>query len=172
MHLFFCQFHEKSNSEKKIREINSHWHDFINVLVIRTSYSEKWKIYFHQFLLWKSRKFTLTGSFFREINYLLITLVKPILSRNFCQRGMRAGVNFYNFHNNVQNENSRRSVLFQKISCNHHLQITKLISRKIMFIRGDNKNLTMVGCVNKSASHWISNFFFSTANVFVSLKLR
>ena len=47
--------------------------------------SEKeWKIYSH-------RKF-----FFRQINYLVISLVKPSLWRNFCQKCVR--VNFRNFH--------------------------------------------------------------------------
>ena len=46
--------------------------------------------------LWKNDKFTLTEIFFRQINYLVILLVKPLLSRNFCQKRVR--VNFRNFH--------------------------------------------------------------------------
>ena len=44
---------------------------------------EKWKLYSH----WKK---------FRQINYLVILLVKPLLSRNFYQKRVR--VNFRNFH--------------------------------------------------------------------------
>ena len=43
--------------------------------------------------VWKN---SLTEIFFRQINYLVISLVKPLLSRNFCRKCMR--VNFRNFH--------------------------------------------------------------------------
>ena len=33
---------------------------------------------------------------FRQIDYLVISLVKPLISRNFCQKSLR--VNFRNFH--------------------------------------------------------------------------
>ena len=46
--------------------------------------------------LWKLQKFTLTEKKFRQINYLVISLVKTLLSRNFCQKRVR--VNFRNFH--------------------------------------------------------------------------
>ena len=46
--------------------------------------------------VWKNEKFTLTEKFFRQINYLVISLVKQLLSRNFCQKCVR--VNFRNFH--------------------------------------------------------------------------
>ena len=46
--------------------------------------------------LWKFRKFTLTEKIFREITYLVISLVKLLLSRNFCQKRVR--VNCRNFH--------------------------------------------------------------------------
>ena len=36
--------------------------------------------------VWKLRKFTLTEYFFRQITYLVISLVKVLLSRNFCQK--------------------------------------------------------------------------------------
>ena len=39
---------------------------------------------------------SLSPIFFREINYLVIYLVNALLSRNFCQKGVR--VNFRNFH--------------------------------------------------------------------------
>ena len=44
---------------------------------------EKWKIYSHR-------------NFFRQINYKVISLVKPLLWQNFCQKCVR--VNFRNFH--------------------------------------------------------------------------
>ena len=46
--------------------------------------------------VWKNEKFSLTKIFFREINYLVILLVKTSFSRNFCQKSMR--LNFRNFH--------------------------------------------------------------------------
>ena len=49
-----------------------------------------------QFTVWKNEKFTLTQNFFRQINYLVILLVKSLFSRNFCQKRVR--VNFRNFH--------------------------------------------------------------------------
>ena len=49
-----------------------------------------------QCTLWKLRKFTLTEKIFRQITYLLISLVKLLLSRNFCQK--YAGVNSRSFH--------------------------------------------------------------------------
>ena len=44
----------------------------------------------------ENERFTLTEKIFRQINYLVILLVKPLLSRNFCQKRVR--VNFRNFH--------------------------------------------------------------------------
>ena len=46
--------------------------------------------------MWKNEKFTLTEKIIRQINYLVISLVKPLLSRKFCQKCVR--VNFRNFH--------------------------------------------------------------------------
>ena len=36
--------------------------------------------------LWKLRKFTLTEKLSRQITYLVISLLKLLLSRNFCQK--------------------------------------------------------------------------------------
>ena len=44
--------------------------------------------------VWKNDKFTLTENRFRQIIYLVIFLVKPLLSRNFCQKR----VIFHNYH--------------------------------------------------------------------------
>ena len=55
---------------------------------------EKWKNYSH-----------LTQKIFRQINSLIISLVKSLLSRNFCQID-KVRVNFRNFHT-VCNEEKR-----------------------------------------------------------------
>ena len=39
----------------------------------------------HHIALWKNEKFSLTEKIFRQINFLVICLVKTLLSRNFCQ---------------------------------------------------------------------------------------
>ena len=44
----------------------------------------------------KIEKLTLTEKKIREINYLVISLVKPLFSRNFCQESVK--VNFRNFY--------------------------------------------------------------------------
>ena len=46
--------------------------------------------------VWKNEKFSLTEKRFRETSYLVIPLVKTLLSRNFCQKRVRA--DFCNFH--------------------------------------------------------------------------
>ena len=46
--------------------------------------------------VWINEKFTLILKRFRQIIYLVISLVKPLFSRNFFQKSMR--VNFRNFH--------------------------------------------------------------------------
>ena len=48
------------------------------------------------FTVWKNRKFSLTDKNFRQINYLVISLVKPLLLRNFCEKIVREY--FCNFH--------------------------------------------------------------------------
>ena len=44
----------------------------------------------------KNEKFGLTKKIFRQINSLVICLVKPLLSRNFCRKSVR--LKFHNFH--------------------------------------------------------------------------
>ena len=46
--------------------------------------------------MWKIEKFTVTQKKFRQINSLVFSLVKTLLSRNFCQKSVT--VNFRNFH--------------------------------------------------------------------------
>ena len=76
--LWFIDFTEflRNNSDMTVKLCNFH---------IVAQYSvEKWEILSH----W---------NFFRQINYSVISLVKPLLSRNFCEKSVRE--NFYNFHN-------------------------------------------------------------------------
>ena len=40
-------------------------------------------------LVWKNEKFSITKTFFRQSNSLVISLVKTLLSRNFCQKCVR-----------------------------------------------------------------------------------
>ena len=46
--------------------------------------------------VWKNEKFTVAPKKFRQIDSLVFSLVKTLLSRNFCQKS--ATVNFRNFH--------------------------------------------------------------------------
>ena len=46
--------------------------------------------------VWKNEKFSLTEKKFREINSLVFSLVKTLLSRKFCQKSVRES--FRNFH--------------------------------------------------------------------------
>ena len=61
--------------------------------------------------LWKLRKFNPTEKIFRQNTYLVISLVKLLLSRNFCQKC--AGVNSRNFHT-VCCENEKFSLTEEK----------------------------------------------------------
>ena len=53
------------------------------------------------FTVWKNEKFTLIEKIFRQIPYLVLSLVKTLLWRNFCQKSVR--VNFRNFHTVLHN---------------------------------------------------------------------
>ena len=46
--------------------------------------------------VWKNEKFGLTNKIFRQFSYLVISLVKTLLSRNFCQKCVR--LNRSSFH--------------------------------------------------------------------------
>ena len=58
-----------------------------------------WKIKPSHTTVWKNQKFSLTKNFFREINYLVTSLVKMMFSRNFCQKSEKE--NFRNFHSTL-----------------------------------------------------------------------
>ena len=49
---------------------------------IRPWMSQSWILFRIFCTLWKNQKFTLTEKIFRQINYLVISLVKALLSRN------------------------------------------------------------------------------------------
>ena len=46
--------------------------------------------------VWKNEKFTVAQKKFRQINSLVFSIVKTVLSRNFCHKSVR--VNFHNTH--------------------------------------------------------------------------
>ena len=90
---------KKFFTEKIFREINS----LVKPLISR-NFCQKLqcgnygKLLFHcgSSTVWKNEKFTLTKKISRQISYLVILLLKSIISRNFCQKRVR--VNFRNFH--------------------------------------------------------------------------
>ena len=51
--------------------------------------------FFHTVTVWKNEKISLTEKKFRQINYLVISLLKPLFSRNICEKRRE---NFCNFH--------------------------------------------------------------------------
>ena len=83
--LFWQKFRESNVFTKEIARVNLTKYFLVRHCVHST--------------VWKNEKFTLTQNFSRQINYLVILLVKPLLSRNFCQK--RVSFNFRNFHTTV-----------------------------------------------------------------------
>ena len=55
-----------------------------------------------QCTLWKLQKFNLTEKKFSQINYLGISLVKTLLSRNFCQKCVRLEYSIFNCGNYLE----------------------------------------------------------------------
>ena len=75
---------------KKIRESNVFTNKEVKYIIPIVDFTKKNLVrenfsFFHT-TLWKLRKFTLTEKIFRQITYLVISLVKLLLSRNFCQK--------------------------------------------------------------------------------------
>ena len=107
-----------SNTVQKFRKIHSvvwkfrkfsltlFWQKFRenNVFIEQNTKELIWWIFFPVRLnfshfhstVWKNEKFGLTEKIFRQINSLVICLVKPLLSRNFCRKSVR--LKFHNFH--------------------------------------------------------------------------
>ena len=85
--------------------------------------------------MWKNEKFGLTEKIFRQINSLVICLVKPLLSRNFCRKSVR--LKFHNFHTVVRHSVEKQEILSDQknISSNQELLfsylVKPLISRNI-----------------------------------------
>ena len=84
---------QTSKCRKYLCEKKKWWCKSISSKLQKKYLKKKW-FTFH--CGWKLRKFTLTKKIFRQTNYLVISLVKVLLSRNFCQKRVR--VNFCNFH--------------------------------------------------------------------------
>ena len=61
----------------------------------------------------KNEKFTDTHEKFRQINSLVFSLVKTLLSRNFCQKSVT--VNFRNFHTVCRKSESIMMMFFLSI---------------------------------------------------------
>ena len=87
--LTFSRVKSIFNASKMVRMHGSFWPSEI---------SQKW---FHVKSKWQENsqkiKNTLTKKIFRQINYLVITLLNTLVSQNFCRSRVR--VNFRNFHN-------------------------------------------------------------------------
>ena len=66
-----------------LTKFHNNWTKIVDFLVI-AFYFPGWTF----FWIWShcAERFTLTEVFFRKINYLVISLLKPLLSRNFCQK--------------------------------------------------------------------------------------
>ena len=81
------------------------------------------KVIFVQYTVWKNEKFGLTEKIFRQINSLVICLVKTLLSRNFCQKSVR--LNFYDFHTVVHVHTQEFSTLcFRRRACGNVTKIS------------------------------------------------
>ena len=80
-------------------------------LISRNIFSVKVKPLLHT--MWKKDKVSLTEKKFRQINYLVISIVNQLLSRNFCEKSV--GENFCNFRT-VHMENRKLLYPMENIS--------------------------------------------------------
>ena len=112
--------------------------------------SEINECYFYRTTVWKNDKFSLTKEKFRQINSLVIYLVKPLLSRDFRQKCVR--VNFRNFHSVVwrNDEFSVTKEIFRQINSLVLYLVKPLISRNFCqkYVRENSRN-----------SHTVSKFY-------------
>ena len=83
--------------------------------------------------VWKNEK-TLTQNFFRQINYLVILLVKSLFSRNFCQKRVR--VNFCNFH----------TVLYEFKNISWNQMLSNFLSYNVTFAKLLSKSVRVNFC--------------------------
>ena len=97
--------------------------------------------------VWKNEIFTLTGKKFRQINYLVISLVNPLLSRNFCQNIFR--------EINVLLKNFTMNCLTKKLDgaqCGNYGNLLSRIFGKI-FVK-------VTGLLKKLLNSWFDEIFF------------
>ena len=91
--------------------------------------------------LWKLQKFTVTKkNFVKLTTYLVISLVKMLLSRNFCQK--RVTVNFRNFHTVFGKPGNCRVILFfewfifrTSLNTLSHLTTSQWFENHVIFVR-------------------------------------
>ena len=102
--------------------------------------------------VWKNEKFSLTKKKFRQINYLVISLVKPLLSRNFCQKCVR--VNFWNMYFRACIINN--SWTWRKIWMDASSRFTFTVLVIVVFEVGTG---WWNSDVLRSSDHWISDIF-------------
>ena len=81
-------------------------------------------------IVWKNAKFTLTENLFRQINSLVLSLVKALFSRNFCQKCMRESSR--NFHT-VSVEKRKIYSHRKNISSNQHF--IDFLSKNVIFTK-------------------------------------
>ena len=84
----FSQKIRESNCFKEVTTAQSWFHE-IKFWWVRENFlffHTLWQFYSHSVTVWKNAKFSLTKRIFREINSLVTSLVKPLISRNFCQK--------------------------------------------------------------------------------------
>ena len=84
---------------QKFRQINVLLQNFTINWFDGKKFTWQWISRFSTHTLWKLRNFTLTEKKIRQITYLVISLVKLLISRNFCQKCVI--VNSRNFHTTV-----------------------------------------------------------------------
>ena len=103
-----------------------------------------------KYTLWKFQEFSLTEKIFREINSLVTSLVKTLVSRNFCQKRVRENSrNFHIVHCTVGK--NKKFSLSKKTRSNQFF--TSLFSKTVTFtkflrwMRRDNsRNFQTVYC--------------------------
>ena len=104
--------------KKKMRVIDTIllWIDLTEkYFAINYTFSHYEKPWHYHITVWKNEEFSLTKEIFRQIKSLIISLVKPLFSRNFCQKCVR--LNRSNFHTAVH-----ISVNFYEFSCQPDLK--------------------------------------------------
>ena len=124
-------FHVIFLTKKIFRQIDSLVISLLKTLLSRNSAENAWdqiaanSTLWH-YTVWKNEKFTLTEKKFREINSLVICLVKPLISRIFSHKCVR--VNFP-LCGNYWNSLLCRQIFFHQIKLELSSLVKTLISR-------------------------------------------